>query len=330
MVARASLLVVFFTFATWGQNSEHVFYFTNLDTPQAFQQVANMVRSVGDIRDVSVDTATRSLTVKGTADQIAAAGWLTAEMDKPGNATGSHEFTFNDPRAPLAQVAYVSHVEDPRDLQDIVNAMRSVLDVQRIFPMSQQKAIVMRALPSQVKAADWVLGVLDQPAVAPPGGVAAPNYRLPEEDWDARADLAVRVAALTFVDTLQAVQEVANLVRSMADISRCYPLVSRKFLVMRGNDDQVALAGWLLKQLDGPAGLGTNEFKMSGPGNQIAQVAHVNTGTAESLQETVSRIRTETNMSRVFAFPARSAVAMRGTADQLSQAQQAIQARNAK
>lgn len=330
MVARASLLVVFFTFATWGQNSEHVFYFTNLDTPQAFQQVANMVRSVGDIRDVSVDTATRSLTVKGTADQIAAAGWLTAEMDKPGNATGSHEFTFNDPRAPLAQVAYVSHVEDPRDLQDIVNAMRSVLDVQRIFPMSQQKAIVMRALPSQVKAADWVLGVLDQPAVAPPGGAAAPDYRLPEEDWDARGDLVVRVAALTSVDTLQAVQEVANVVRSMADISRCYPLVSRKFLVMRGNDDQVALAGWLLKQLDGPAGLGTNEFKMSGPGNQIAQVAHVNTGTAESLQETVSRIRTETNMSRVFAFPARSAVAMRGTADQLSQAQQAIQARNAK
>jgi hypothetical protein len=227
-------------------------------------------------------------------------------------------------------VAYVSHVEDPRDLQDIVNAMRSVLDVQRIFPMSQQKAIVMRALPSQVKAADWVLGVLDQPAVAPPGGAAAPDYRLPEEDWDARGDLVVRVAALTSVDTLQAVQEVANVVRSMADISRCYPLVSRKFLVMRGNDDQVALAGWLLKQLDGPAGQGTNEFKISGPGNQIAQVAHVNAGTAESLQETASQIRTETNMSRVFAFPARSAVAMRGTADQLSQAQQAIQARNAK
>jgi hypothetical protein len=330
MVARASLLVGLFAFAAWGQTSEQVFYFTNLDTPQALQQVANMVRSVGDIRDVSVDAAKRSLTVKGTADQIAAAGWLTAEMDKPGSATGPHEFTFNDPRAPLAQVAYLSHVEDPRDLQDIVNAMRSVLDVQRIFPMNQQKAIVMRALPSQVKAADWVLGVLDQPAGAQPGGAAASDYRLPEEDWDARGDLVVRVAALTSLGSLQVFQEVTNLVRSMADTPRCFPLVSRKFLVMRGNEDQMALAGWLLKQLDGPAGQGTNEFKMSGPGNQIAQVVHVNAGTAESLQETVSQIQTETKMPRVFVFPAQSAVAMRGTADQLSQAQQVIQARNAK
>ena len=120
------------------------------------------------------------------------------------------------------------------------------------------------------------------------------------------------------------------MVRSMADIPRCFPLVSRKFLVMRGNDDQLALAGWLLKQLGGPGGQGTNEFKMSGPGNQIAQVAHVSAGTAESLQETVSQIRTETKMSRVFVFPAQSAVAMRGTADQLAQAQQVIQARSAK
>jgi hypothetical protein len=330
MVAGKGVLVSLFALAAWGQTSERAFYFTNLDTPQALQEVANMVRSVGDIRDVSVDASKRMLTVRGTADQIATAGWLTAEMDKLGSAADPHEFPFNDARAPLAQVAHLSRVESQRDLQDIVNALRSVIDFQRIFPMNQQKAIVMRALPSQVKAADWVLGVLDQAAGAQPGGPPAPDYRLPEEDWDSRGGLVLRVAILTHIDTPQALQEVTNVTRSMADLTRCYPLVSRSALVMRGNDDQMALAAWLLKQFDGPAGQGTSEFKMGGAAGQIVQVAYVNAGTPVSLQETVSAIRAATTMLRVFPFPTQTALAMRGTADQLARAQQVIQARTGK
>src|SRR5665647_2570934 len=138
MVAGNSLLVGLFAFAAWGQTSEKVFYFTHLDTPQAMQEVTNLMRVVGDIRDLSPDVAKRSLTVKGTADQIAAAGWLVAEMDKAGGATGTRDFPFNDPKEPLAQVAYLSHVDNPRDLQDIVNAMRSIVDIQRCYAMNQQ------------------------------------------------------------------------------------------------------------------------------------------------------------------------------------------------
>src|SRR5674476_1516519 len=132
MVAGNSLLVGLFAFAAWGQTSEKVFYFTHLDTPQAMQEVTNLMRVVGDIRDLSPDVAKRSLTVKGTADQIAAAGWLTAEMDKAGSATGTRDYPFNDPNAPLAQVVYLTHVDNPRDLQGIVNAIRSVVDIQPV------------------------------------------------------------------------------------------------------------------------------------------------------------------------------------------------------
>ena len=110
--------------------------------------------------------------MKGTADQIAAAAWLTAEMDKPGGATGTRDFPFSDPKAPLMQVAYLSHVDIPRDLQEIVNAIRSVVDIQRCYAMNQQKAIVMRGSAEQVKAADWLLEALDRPAGAQPAGLA--------------------------------------------------------------------------------------------------------------------------------------------------------------
>ena len=253
MVAGKGLLVSLFVLAAWGQTSEKVFYFAHLETPQALQEVTNAVRSVGDIRDVSMDAAKRSLTVKGTAGQIAAAGWLTAEMDKAGSVPGTRDFPFSDPKAPLAQVVYLSHVDNPRDLQEIVNAVRSISDIQRCFPMNQQKAIVMRGLPEQVKAADWLLSVLDQPAGAQPASAAAREYRLAPEEWDIRGGLVVRVAVLTQAATPQAIQEITNVTRSIADIQRCYPIQSRRVLVMRGNDDQMALADWLLNRSTVPA-----------------------------------------------------------------------------
>jgi hypothetical protein len=323
MVAGKGLLLGLFAFAAWGQTSEKVFYFSHLDTPQAMQEVTNMMRVVSDIRELLPDLAKRSLTVKGTADQIASAAWLTAELDKPGGATGTRDFPFNDPRAPLAQVAYLSHVDNPQDLEEIVNTVRSVVDIQRCYAMNQQKAIVMRGSAEQVKEADWLLGVLDRPAGAQTERAAPPDFRL-------ASGLVVRVAVLTHIETPQALQEVTNATRSIADIQRCFPVHSRRVLVMRGNDDQMAQASWLLKQLDGPAGQGTKEFKMGGADGQIVQVAFVSARTPQNLQETVSAIRTETKMQRLYPVHARSAVVMRGTAEQLAQAQQVIQARQGK
>jgi hypothetical protein len=328
MVAGNGMLLVLFAFAAWGQGSDKVFYFSHLESPQPMQEVANAVRVVGDIRDVSLDTAKRSLAVKGTADQIAIAGWLTAELDKSGTAPGTRDFPWNDPRAPLAQIVYLSRVDNPRDLQEIVNSVRSVTDIQRCFPMNQQKAIVMRGLPAQVKAADWLLGEFDQPAGLQTGG-SPHEYRLLAADWVTRSgDLVLQVAAVTRLQTPQALQEATNLIRGMADIQRCFPVYSRMVLVIRGSDDQISLANWLLKELDGPGGQGTKEFKTGGPGSQVAQLAYVNAATPQSLLETVNEIRTQTRMERVFPFNPQRAVALRGTADQLSLAQQVIRSRN--
>ena len=128
--------------------------------------------------------------------------------------------------------------------------------------MNQQKAIVMRGLPEQVKAADWLLSVLDQPAGVAPANAAGREYRLAPEAWDSRGGLVVRVAAIAHADTAQALQEITNVTRSIADIQRCFPVQSRRVLVIRGSDDQMAVVDWLLQQIDGPGGQGTNEFKM--------------------------------------------------------------------
>ena len=326
MVARNGLFLGLLAFAAWGQTSEKVFYFAHVDTPQAIQEFTNAVRSIVDFHEVSPDMAKRSLTVRGTADQVAVAGWLAAELDKPGGATGTRDFPFNDPKAPVAQVIYLSHIVNPRELQETVNAARSLVDVQRLFPLNQQKALVMRGSPEQVAAADWLIGLLDQPA----GSLSAtpPDYRLPQTAWDPRGGLIMRVAVLTHVDAPQALQEVTNAIRFMTDLTRCFPW-GRRVLVIRGNEDQIAMVDWLLKQFNGPAGQGTKEFKVGGAGNQIVQLAYVNTGTPESLKETAAQIRAQAS-ALVFPYPTLHVLAMRGTADQLAQAQQVIQSREGK
>jgi hypothetical protein len=306
----------------WGQVSNKVFYFAHVDTPQGLNEATNAVRSIGDIRDVTLDVATRSLTVKGTADQIAIAGWLTAELDNTGNLQGTRDFPIQDPTASLAQVAYLSHVENSQYLQEVVNAVRSVTDIQRFFPMNPQKAIAIRALPDQVKVADWLLSVLDQPAGAAPGAGAPRELRLSPASWDARSGLVVYVAGLTHQRTPKALQEVTNVVRSIANIQRCFPIVSRGYLVMRGSEDQIALANWLLQGLDGPGGQGSREFATGG--GQVALVAYTNTEAPESLEKLASAIRSETKMQRAYPFIPQKAVVMVGTTDQVAQAQQVI------
>jgi hypothetical protein len=248
-------------------------------------------------------------------------------LDKTGSAPGPRDLPFNDARAPLAQIIYLNHVDNPQDLQELVNAVRAMVDIQRFFPLNQQKAIVMRGLPEQVKAADWLLGVLDQPAGAQTGG-APHQYRLAAADWNSGGALVVEVAPLTHLDTPQALQQVTNATRSVTDIQRCFPIYSRRSLVMRATEDQIALANRLLKELDGAGGQGTKEFKVGAPGNQVTQVAHVNASTPQSLQETVNEIRNQTKMQRVYPlFDPQRAVILRGTLDQLAQAQQVITSR---
>ena len=164
----------------------------------------------------------------------------------------------------------------------------------------------------------------------------------------------MRVAVLTHVDAPQALQDVTNAIRFMTDLTRCFPW-GRRVLVIRGNEDQIAMVDWLLKQFNGPAGQGTKEYKMSGADGKMAQLAYVNAGTPESLKETASQIRAQASalvfpypalhvlamrgtadqlaraqIQRVFGFTPQTAVALRGTADQLARAQQVIQSREGK
>src|SRR5947207_826898 len=60
-----------------------VLRFTRTDTVPGFQEIATAIRTIADVRQLSVDTAPRALALRGTAEQIALAQWLFIELDVP-------------------------------------------------------------------------------------------------------------------------------------------------------------------------------------------------------------------------------------------------------
>jgi general secretion pathway protein D len=57
---------------------------------------------------------------------------------------------------------YLSNVSTPQELQDMVNAMRQILEIARIQQLPTQNAIVIRGTPDQIALAQKLIGDLDK------------------------------------------------------------------------------------------------------------------------------------------------------------------------
>ena len=59
---------------------------------------------------------------------------------------------------------YLSNLSQPTELQDVVNAIRAVLDVQRMQQLPSQNALVVRGTPDQIALAEKLVDDLDKAA----------------------------------------------------------------------------------------------------------------------------------------------------------------------
>jgi general secretion pathway protein D len=57
---------------------------------------------------------------------------------------------------------YLANLSQPTELQDVVNAMRQILEISRIQPLPSQGALVVRGTPDQIALAEKLVGDLDK------------------------------------------------------------------------------------------------------------------------------------------------------------------------
>jgi hypothetical protein len=321
-MAARFLIAALFAAAASAQSIDKTFYQPRAESPAELQTIVNIVRSIGDIQHVEMDFSHKAIDVSGNAGQIAFTDWLCHELDNPAAGQPPREYRMQNADPSIVRIYYLTSIQNPQQLQEVVNAIRSVSDLQRFFPDNSLNAVVMRGTSDQVAAADWLIHQLDQPAPAK----TSADFPMPGIPGQ-----VAKVFAVVHLGTPQGLQETVNLTRSIADIQRFFPFNAHSEIVARGTAEQIALAGWLLQQLDQPAVVVAPpaEYRIPDKFNPVIRIAYLaNTTTPAALQETVNAVRSATQMQRAFPSYLRKAIAMRGTADQISRADLLIKERD--
>jgi hypothetical protein len=171
--------------------------------------------------------------------------------------------------------------------------------------------------------AQWLLQQLDQPAAAPGQTRAEQQYHAPS-----RSTPEVRVMYFGHSATAQTDQEIVNAIRTIPQLTHVFPANDRRAVALGGAAGPIGLAEWLFSQLDksGPqASAASSAAYEITPGVDDAQVFFLSgLVTDEAFQEALSAIRASTQSRWVMGNPSTRALVIRGTPDQLAQAQRAL------
>ena len=62
----------------------------------------------------------------------------------------------------IIKTFYLSNLSQPTELQDVVNALRQILEIARIQPLPSEGAIVVRGSPDQIALAEKLVSDLDK------------------------------------------------------------------------------------------------------------------------------------------------------------------------
>jgi hypothetical protein len=288
----------------------------NTDGAHAIQELATVTRSIADLRELSVNAADRSITFNGTPEQNRIAEWLVPRLDVRGARPLSSEYKAGNDD--VVRIFYISHAETPQQFTEIVTTARSLAEVPRAFIYQTAKALVARGTAEQIAFMEWLLPHLDVPA---------PHSEPPQHRVGARMDDIARVFYLNNVQTVQELQEITTMVRSIAEIRRVFTYNAAKAVAMRGSADQIALAEFLIAHLNKSAGkfvVPSTEYRMVGEPEGVVRLFVVDSPSIEAFQQRVRDIRATTGIRRAFTFNTHRALALRGTPEQIVEAQRLL------
>jgi hypothetical protein len=148
------------------------------------------------------------------------------------------------------------------------------------------------------------------------------------------ADDVVRVFYPAHTGTTQGLQEIATDVRAIGDIRRLFTRSEPAALIVRGTASQLALAAWLVAELDQPANQpprtpAPHEYRPSGTADDVVRVFYLrHTESPQRLQQIAVDVRSATAVRRIFTYNGPRAMTLRGTAAQIAMADRMIAERD--
>lgn len=320
--------------AAFGQtpDSAHTFNFAHTSTTQGMQEIATSIRTIAAMSEVSVDESKKSLTVHGTADQNALAEWMFTGMDlaAPAHADAAvHEYRMPAGGDDVVRLFYLNRGQSIQDSQEFATLFRTIGAVRRVFMTNASKILAIRGSTEQAAMADWIINEVEKSAEPRPHSTSA-RYRFVDSADREKAD-AIQVLYVGNAATVQSFQEIATAIRTISDIRRVYTYNTPRAIALRGTSDQLELAAWLFDSADKAANAAPTppsavyNYQAVDPRNNSVQVFSLpHTATPADFQKIATQIRTETGIPRVYTYNAPRVMMLRGTTDQLVQAERLL------
>jgi hypothetical protein len=324
---RAKLIVFALSAAVaFGQDASRIFHLHHIETTQDLYEFATVVRTLSDLPDARIDEGQKTLSVRGTASQIAIAEFLFTELDRqtvPDSVT--QEFRVPNNADDIVRLFFLHNTANVQDFQEVATTIRTIAEIRRVFTYTTPRALALRGTADQIAAAEFLVRELDQPAAAK--RTDSRQYQM--IDLANHGETAVRVFYLPYTSTIQQFQEAATLVRTISEIRRVFTYNAPKALIVRGTSDQVALTAWMVNELGWPyPGAVSQTYKYPGNdrnGENLVRVFHViNVPTVAAFQQLATQVRTTTQMRRVFTRSEPMALAVRGNEAQLTMVEQML------
>jgi len=317
----ALLACSFFPYAVAGpataETASGSYHFTTPQTQQSMQEAATTIKVVGALAQPSTDISTATLTFTGPVEGVALAEWVLPQIDKATGDNALHEYTL--PSGDIARVVFVANALKPQDMQEVLTVLRTVADVQKVFSVSSNHAMVIRAPEWQMLFAQWIIDQLNVPAGQKPDAtpreftVGGPDFR--------GLGHGARVNFLGSMTKPQQMQELLTVLRTVGDVMKVFGYTSSHALVLRAGDTDLQRAEWLIQQLDLPAGhpAGTGTFTAS-TGDDATRIFSVPNANPQWIQGTLNSMRSELNIKKTFSTTSPANVIVRGTEDQIAAA----------
>lgn len=228
-----------------GDDIVRLFYLPHAATVQDLQEEVTLVRSLGEIRLLFTYNAPRAAVLRGTASQMSLAEWLFAELAKPANRPGAHQYHMAGDQDDEVRLIYLKNTQTFQDFQELTVLVRTLGRIRRVFTYNTPRVVALRGPGEQMALAEWLFKDLDdpEPAVAQPRVVH--EYRIPSE-----VDNSVRVFYLAHALTPEREQGIARQVRETTGNTWLCTYSAHRAIAFRGTAAQIALANQLIAEQD--------------------------------------------------------------------------------
>jgi len=204
---------------------------------------------------------------------------------------------------------HLTQNETADQMNQIATLIRSTGGIQQIWADDLQRTVSVTGTSAQLDMAAWYVKQLDQ-ATPPPS----------PQDYQAGSDDTVRMFFLSHVSTSQQLQEVVTNLRAIIDIKRLFIYDTLHAVAMRGTGSQIAMATWLVNQLDQAVGVPSpapNDYALSG--DDVTHVFNLsNPRVPMETQEMVTLIRSVADVQRIFTYNARKTIVVRTSPDHMA------------